>query len=226
MAGTGARTDRRNSAANPSANEIMRPQPDFIHEFAPGTSRRTLLLLHGTGGNERDLIALGREIDPNAALLSPRGKVLENGMPRFFRRLAEGVFDLEDLQFRTNELADFVMAAGQHYGFASDNVVAVGYSNGANIAASMLLLRPEILSGAILFRAMVPLYPETQPNLASVRVWIGAGTNDPIVPMSETKALVELLANTGADVTIRYFQAGHQLTPEDVAAAREWLSGS
>ena len=123
----------------------MRPQPDFIHEFVPGSSSRTLLLLHGTGGNERDLIPLGRELDPNAALLSPRGKILENGMPRFFRRLAEGVFDLEDLKYRTNELADFVTAAAQHYGFSGDQLVAVGYSNGANIAASMLLLRPEIM---------------------------------------------------------------------------------
>src|ERR1700720_279906 len=202
----------------------MRPQPDFIHEFVPGTSNRTLLLLHGTGGNERDLIALGRELDPNAALLSPRGMVLENGMPRFFRRLAEGVFDLEDLRHRTNELADFVIAAAQHYGFASDSLVAVGYSNGANIAASMLLLRPEILSAAILFRAMVPLDPKTQPNLSSVRVWIGAGTNDPIIPMSDTKTLAELLRNAGADVTIRYFQAGHELTMADIEAARDWLA--
>src|SRR5438874_8081005 len=123
----------------------MRPQPDFIHEFVPGSSKRTVLLLHGTGGNERDLIALGHDLDPNASLLSPRGKVLENGMPRYFRRLAEGVFDLEDLKKRTNELADFVAAAAQHYGFANDKTVAVGYSNGANIAASMLLLRPEVL---------------------------------------------------------------------------------
>jgi len=202
----------------------MRSQTDFIHEFVPGSSLRTLLLLHGTGGNERDLIPLGRELDPNAALLSPRGKVLEDGMPRFFRRLAEGVFDLEDLKYRTNELADFVAAAAQHYGFASNNLVAVGYSNGANIAASMLLLRPEALSTAILFRAMVPLYPETQPNLSSVRVWIGAGTNDPIIPMSETKALVELLRNAGADVTTRFFQAGHALTMADVEAARDWLT--
>src|SRR3954452_16981907 len=108
----------------------MRPQPDFIHEFVSGSSNRTLLLPHGTGGNERDVIALGRELDPNAALLSPRGKVLENGMPRFFRRLAEGVFDLEDLKYRANELADFVAAAAKHYGFPSDNVVAVGCSNG------------------------------------------------------------------------------------------------
>src|SRR6476469_1456429 len=112
----------------------MRPQPDFLHEFVPGPSNRTLLLLHGTGGNEGDLIPLGRELDPNAALLSPRGKVLENGMPRFFRRLAEGVFDLEDLKTRTNELADFIAAAAEHYGFAADKLVAGGYSNGANIA--------------------------------------------------------------------------------------------
>src|SRR5438046_1466021 len=138
----------------------MNLRPDFIHDFVPGSSSRTLLLLHGTGGNERDLIPLGRELDPNAALLSPRGKVLENGMPRFFRRLAEGVFDLEDLKYRTNELADFVAAAAQHYGFASDNLIAVGYSNGANIAAAMLLLRPEILHGAVLFRAMVLLVPK------------------------------------------------------------------
>src|SRR3982751_3644157 len=186
---------------------------DFIHEFLPGTSNRTLLLLHGTGGNERDLIALGRELDSNAALLSPRGKVLENGMPRFFRRIAEGVFDLEDLRTRTNELADFVTAAAQHYGFATDKLVAVGYSNGANIAASMLLLRPEILSAAVLFRAMMPLVPEIQPNLASVRVWIGVGTCDPIIPIPETNRLAELLRHAGADVATHSFEAGHQLTP-------------
>ena len=202
----------------------MRPQPDFIHEFISGSPNRTLLLLHGTGGNERDLIPLGRELDPTAALLSPRGKVLENGMPRFFRRLAEGVFDLEDLKNRTNELADFVAAAAQHYGFAPEKVVAAGYSNGANIAASMLLLRPEVLSTAILFRAMVPLVPDEQPKHSSMRVWIGAGTNDPIIPTSETKRLAELLRKAGADVTIRHFPAGHGLTMADVEAARDWLT--
>ena len=202
----------------------MRPQLDFIHAFVPGSSSRTLLLLHGTGGNERDLIPLGRELDPNAALLSPRGKVLENGMPRFFRRLAEGVFDLEDLKHRANELADFVAAAAQHYGFTSDNVVGVGYSNGANIAAGMLLLRPEILRAAILFRAMVPVVPENLPKLSSVRVWIAAGTKDPIIPMSETNALAGLLRRAGADITIRYFQAGHELTSQDLEAAKDWLN--
>jgi len=201
----------------------VRPQPDFIHDFVPGSSSRTLLLLHGTGGNERDLIPLGRELDPNAALLSPRGKVLENGMPRFFRRLAEGVFDLEDLRYRTNELADFVAASAQHYGFSTDQLVAVGYSNGANIAASMLLLRPEIMRAAILFRAMVPLIPDKLPDLSSVRVWIGAGDQDPIVPASETKRLVELFRRADADVTIRFANAGHGLTNDDLDAARQWL---
>ncbi len=201
----------------------MSLQPDFIHEFVPGTSNRTLLLLHGTGGNERDLIPLARELDSRAALLSPRGKVLENGMPRFFRRVAEGVFDLDDLKKRTNELADFVAAAAQRYGFTADKVVAVGYSNGANIAASMLLLRPETLHGAILFRAMVPLVPENLPDLSSVPVWIGAGSEDPIIPTSETQHLVELLRSAGADVTIRFFNAGHGLTNTEVETAGRWL---
>ena len=201
----------------------MRPQSDFIHEFVPGSSERTLLLLHGTGGNERDLIPLGRELDPDASLLSPRGKVLENGMPRFFRRLAEGVFDAEDLMRRAHELADFVNAAAERYNIDMKHIVAVGYSNGANIAAGVLLLRPEVLSTAILFRAMVPLIPETQPNLSSVRVLISAGTFDPIVPTSGTKQLAELLRDAGADVTIRFFEGGHELTHDDVDGARQWL---
>jgi phospholipase/carboxylesterase len=201
----------------------MRIQPDFLHEFVPGNSSRTLLLLHGTGGNERDLLPLGRELDPNASLLSPRGKILENGMPRFFRRLAEGVFDLEDLKTRTNELADFVAAAVRHYKLAADHIVGVGYSNGANIAASMLLLRPEIMHAAILFRAMVPLVPDNLPDLSSVHIWIGSGDQDPIIPSSETKHLAELLRRAGADVTIRFAKAGHGLTNDDVATARDWL---
>src|SRR5256885_11545956 len=139
MDGIRAFANRNNSPTDSSAAEIMRLQPDFIHEFVPGKSDRTLLLLHGTGGNERDLIPLGRDLDPTASLLSPRGKVLENGMPRFFRRIAEGVFDLEDLKKRTHELANFVVAAAQRYEFDLKKIVAVGYSNGANIAASILL---------------------------------------------------------------------------------------
>jgi len=201
----------------------MRIQPDFLHEFVPGNSSRTLLLLHGTGGNERDLLPLGRELDPNASLLSPRGKILENGMPRFFRRLAEGVFDLEDLKTRTNELADFVSAAVRDYKLDADHIVGVGYSNGANIAASMLLLRPEIMHAAILFRAMVPLVPDKIPELSAVHVWIGAGDQDPIIPPSESQRLVELLRRAGAEVTIRFFNAGHGLTNDDLTAAHSWL---
>jgi phospholipase/carboxylesterase len=201
----------------------MRPLPDFIHEFVRGSSSRTLLLLHGTGGNERDLLPLGHELDPNASLLSPRGKILENGMPRFFRRLAEGVFDLEDLKTRTNELADFVAAAARHYELAADNIVGVGYSNGANIAASMLLLRPEIMHAAILFRAMVPLIPDILPDLSSVGVWTGAGDQDPIIPSSETQRLVDLLRQASADVTVRFFNAGHGLTNSDIEKAGQWL---
>jgi len=201
----------------------MKSGLDFVHEFVPGSSKRTLLLLHGTGGNERDLIPLGREIDPTAAILSPRGKVLENGMPRFFRRFAEGIFDEEDLKKRTHELADFVGAAAEHYEFAADQVVAVGYSNGGNIAASLLLLRPGTLRAAILFRAMVPLVPEKLPDLSLLRVWIGAGNQDPIIPTSETQRLVELLRNARADVTIRFFTAGHNLTNSEIEIARDWL---
>ena len=201
----------------------MKEVLDFVHEFVPGSSKRTLLLLHGTGGNEHDLIRLGHEIDPTAAIVSPRGKVLENGMPRFFRRVAEGVFDLEDLEKRTNELADFVADAAKHYHFAAEQIVAVGYSNGANIAASMLLLRPELLRAAVLFRAMVPLVPDNLPDLSSVRILIGTGDQDPIVPASETQRLVKLLRQAGADVTVRFAQATHALTNIEIKTARHWL---
>src|SRR5437879_4868471 len=215
-------------------------QLGFIHRFIPSnkisgartreeaakgkTVFTTLLLLHGTGGNEEDMIPLGQQIAPEVAILSPRGKVLENGMPRFFRRLAEGFFDEEDLKRRTHELADFVGAAAQHYEFAADKIVAVGYSNGANIAASLLLLRPETLRTAILFRAMVPLVPEKLPDLSSARVWIGAGNQDPIIPTSETQRLVELLRRARAEVTIRFVNAGHGLTNAEVETASLWLA--
>src|SRR5712671_1959716 len=170
----------------------MRKQPDFIHEFIPGNSPRTLLLLHGTGGNERDLIPLGRELDPNAALLSPRGKVLEHGMPRFFRRLAEGVFDEEDVPTRAHELADFIEAARKEYGIASP--VALGYSNGANIAAAVMLLRPEALAGGILLRAMVPLAsPEGPGGLAGKAALIVSGARDPIAPPANAARLKAML---------------------------------
>lgn len=199
----------------------------FIHSFVPSQepdSSFTLLLLHGTGGDERDLLPLGRSLAPGAALLSPRGKVLENGMPRFFRRLAEGVFDLDDLKFRTHELADFVEAASTVYSFNPSKVIAVGYSNGANIAASILLLRPRLLTGAVLFHPMVPLIPETQPELSGISVFISAGRVDPIVPQEQTERLVALLQDCRADVTLRWQNGGHTLSAQEVNEAKEWLS--
>src|SRR5262249_7162147 len=160
-----------------------------------------LLLLHGTGGDENDLLPLGQVLAPGAALLSPRGKVLENGMPRFFRRLAMGVFDEQDLRFRSRELAEFVQTASDQYGFDSQKVIGVGYSNGANIAASLLLLHPGVLRAAALFSPMVPLEPERLPNLTGVAVFVAAGRSDPIVPPENTRRLQSLLTEAGAAVT-------------------------
>ena len=201
----------------------------FIHYFAPPKNVpdyefTTFLLLHGTGGNEQDLIPLAYELDKTAAILSPRGKVLENGItPRFFRRLAEGVFDLEDLKFRTNELADFVIDASKTYDFDLQHVIAVGYSNGANIAASMLLLRPEILSSAILFRAMVPLVPKTLPDLSNKHIFMSSGLMDPIVSRQEAEKLFGLFKKTGASISLSWQESGHELTMEEIRKAREWL---
>jgi predicted esterase len=199
---------------------------NFIHRFIPsstGDSSSTLLLLHGTGGNENDLIDLGRLLAPGAALLSPRGKVLENGMPRYFRRLAEGIFDLADLTQRTYELADFIEAASIAYDFDPGQVIAVGYSNGANIAASTLLLRPRALSAAILFHPMVPLVPDTLPDLRNKQIFIGAGLADPLVPASETERLAQLLRRAGATVSLHWHNGGHAISHEEVREARRWL---
>jgi predicted esterase len=198
----------------------------FVHVYQPpaGGSGRTLLLLHGTGGDERDLLPLARMLDPSAGVLAPRGKVLENGMPRFFRRIAEGVFDIEDVKRRANELADFLAAAATHYGFGGEGLIAAGFSNGANIAGATLLLRPEALGGAILFRAMVPLMPERMPVLPATPVFLSNGRQDPLVAPSDTEQLAALLRKAGAHVTVAWQPGGHQLTQPDVEQARDWLS--
>jgi predicted esterase len=207
-------------------------QLGFIHKFIPsnikverkGGSKKvpTFLLLHGTGGNEEDLIPVAREISSEAAILSPRGKILEDGIAaRFFRRLAEGVFDLEDLRFRTNELANFVNNASKTYGFDLQHVIALGYSNGANIASSMLLLRPEVLSAAILFRAMVPFVPNTLPDLSNKYIFMSSGLYDPIIPKQEAERLFSLFKNGGAKVSISWQNSGHELVMEDVKKAKE-----
>ncbi|MEO7909242.1 MAG: VOC family protein [Roseiflexaceae bacterium] len=197
----------------------------LVHNFIPAQAEGapTLLLLHGTGGNEHDLLDLGRKLYPQAALLSPRGQVLENGMPRFFRRLAEGVFDLDDLRQRTHDLAAFVTAASATYHFDPQRVIAVGYSNGANIAASMLLLHPELLAGAVLFHAMVPFVPEQLPDLNGVPVFMGAGRTDSMIAPQQTERLAQLLQQAGASVDMLWQPGGHALNQAEVRAATEWL---
>lgn len=201
----------------------------FIHRFVPAQSSNsqeqpyTLLLLHGTGGSENDLLDLGRIITHGAALLSPRGKVLEQGMARFFRRIMEGVFDVEDLKHRTHELANFIEAASEKYQFDVHKVIAVGFSNGANIAGSLLLLRPSLLAGAILLHPMVPFIPETLPDLSNVPVYIGAGRTDPIAPPQETERLIALFRAANALVTVRWQSGGHTISLDEVRGAAEWF---
>ena len=202
----------------------------FVHRFvapAPETALArgtTLLLLHGTGGDENDLLPLGRALLPGAAMLSPRGKVLERGAPRFFRRLAEGVFDQEDLTRRTEELAQFVETAATTYALDRDGIIAVGFSNGANIAASLLLRRPGLLRGAVLLSPMLPYEPDTVPNLAGTDVFIGAGRTDPIAPAVQVERLAELLRTAGADVTVYWQNAGHTVTKDELDAAQRWTA--
>jgi phospholipase/carboxylesterase len=199
----------------------------FQHRFVAGGEQEggtTLLLLHGTGGNENDLLPLGRELLPGANLLSPRGKVLEHGMPRFFRRLAEGVFDEEDLKLRTEELAGFVEEASKEYRLEPSKLFAVGFSNGANIAASLLLSRPDLLRGAVLLRPMVPFEPEALPDLSGVHIFVAAGELDQVVPKENTERLVELLRDSGAEIQVRWQRTGHGLAREEVEEANRWLS--
>ncbi len=197
---------------------------DFIHVYEQGTdaSRPPLLLLHGTGGDERDLLGLGQTVAPGASLLSPRGTVLEGAMPRFFRRLAEGVFDEDDLRRRTHELADFVEQARQRHGLTAP--VAVGFSNGANIAASLLLLRPEVLAGAALLRAMSPFAKPPQADLVGKRVLILSGAMDPIVPAEDAQRLARTLSMGGASVDHRILPAGHGLSQADIGLLKGWLA--
>ncbi len=200
---------------------------NFIHRFERSENENApvLLLLHGTGGGENDLIEIGHAVAPGAHLLSPRGKVLENGMSRFFRRLAEGVFDIEDIKLRAAELGQFINEAAREYNFDANNVWALGYSNGANIAAALLLLHPEVLSGAVLLRAMVPLEPEKLPVLQGARVLLCEGTHDPLVAPENAEQLAALLRSGGAEVDLIWQAGGHNLTANDFAAARDFLNG-
>ncbi|SFB41869.1 phospholipase/carboxylesterase [Cohnella sp. OV330] len=199
----------------------------MIHIFEPGSSPNapTLLLLHGTGGSERDLVGVGRMLNPESALLGVRGNVSERGMARFFRRIAEGVFDEADLIARTAELNAFVDESADKYGFDRHNVVAVGYSNGANIAASLLYHHQDALKGAVLFHPMVPRRGIELPDLSGVPVFIGAGRNDPLCTMAESEELAAALGAAGAAVETHWENGGHQLSRTEVEAAAAWLRG-
>jgi predicted esterase len=198
----------------------------YHHRFESGTSDSAppLLLLHGTGGDENDLIPLAQKLSPGSALLSPRGDVLEHGQPRFFRRFAEGVFDLADVERRTHGLADFNQAAAQRHGFDASRLVALGFSNGANIAVSLLLLRPESLAAAVLLRPMVVLEPTAVPDLTGKSVLISSGNADPIVPNDHPVRLAQMFRRAGATVTLQTHAAGHGLVPADFAAAHGFLT--
>jgi predicted esterase len=208
----------------------MQPIKDlgFVHKFVPAGQNVshpvTLLLLHGTGGDESDLLTLGNELWPEAALLGVRGKVLENGMPRFFRRFAEGLFDVEDLKFRTDELAQFIDAAAEQYHFSSKQLIAVGYSNGANIAASLILLHPHHVAAALLFRAMVPFIPDIIRNFTDLPIFIGEGDRDPIVTREEAEELAAMFESGGAQVKLFWHRGGHDLAADDIEAAKAWLA--
>lgn len=199
----------------------------FIHRFVPAedsASGETLLVLHGTGGDENDLIGIGQAIAPGAAILSPRGNVLENGAPRFFRRISEGVFDPKEVRARAEELARFIHAAVVTYRLNPDRVFALGYSNGANIASTVMLIEPGLLRGSILLRPMLVYEPPEQNNLSDSAVFISAGRMDPIAPQSSVEQLVALFETAHADVTLKWQLAGHSLVPNDVREASEWLA--
>lgn len=198
------------------------------HIYQKGSDNKApvLLFLHGTGGTEMDLLPLAEMISPTSSVLSVRGNILENGMPRFFRRLAEGVFDEEDLKFRTKELKEFVDTAAEQYSFDRNNIVAIGYSNGANIAASMLFHYQNALTAAILHHPMVPIRNIKLPDLSDTNVFIGAGMNDPICSPQETEELEQLLLDANASVSVHWENYGHQLTKTEVLAAAAWCKKS
>ena len=199
----------------------------FVHRFVPAeepASGETLIVLHGTGGNENDLVGIGQAIAPGAAILSPRGKVLENGAARFFKRLAEGVFDPKEVRSRAEELARFIRAAITKYGLDASRIYALGYSNGANIASTVMFIEPRLLQRAILFRPMLVYEPEEQADLSGASVFISAGRMDPIVPVKSLERLVELFKSAHAEVTLKWQSAGHSLAPSEVREASDWLA--
>jgi predicted esterase len=203
---------------------------DFRHIYVPpepdAADGETIVALHGTGGNEHDLIPVVRQIRSSAPIISPRGKVLENGMPRFFKRLAEGVFDEDDVRHNAHLLSDFLLEASHRYGKTDNHLLALGYSNGANIAAAIMLLQPDVFSGAVLFRPMMPLKMKRLPDLTCRSILITTGRFDRVIPSAETQRLIRTLKKAGASVEVVDTDAGHELTAADLEAARSWLAKS
>jgi predicted esterase len=203
------------------------PDLELIHRYTTGegpNASTTLLLLHGTGGDENDMVPLAQSLLPGAAVLSPRGAVRERGAPRFFARLAEGVFDLEDLALRTQQLMRFVNGAIARYGIDQKKLIAVGFSNGANIAASVLLTGPPLFSHAVLFRAMVPFEPRQPAKLNGTPVLLSSGEWDTIATPEQARRLQSLLTAAGANTTVNFFDSGHELTRDDIIGAAGWIA--
>jgi phospholipase/carboxylesterase len=197
---------------------------EFVHRFEQGTSPFTLLLLHGTGGDENDLLQVGRMLAPAASILSPRGKVLEGGAARFFARAAPGVFDANEIRTRASELAEWIRWAAAQYKLDPAKIFAFGYSNGANIASSVMLLDPGVLAGAVLLRPMVVIEPKELPDLKGAPVLIVAGKVDSMTPPGDTEKLARILTEAGATVDLAMQNAGHDLLPQDFAVVKRWLA--
>lgn len=197
---------------------------DLEHVYVEGAADApVLLLLHGTGGGPNDLVGIARELNPDAALLAPAGQVSEHGMSRWFRRMGEGNFDFDDVRRRAGDLADFVVAAREKYGLTGRRLVAVGFSNGANIAGALVLLHPDVLTESIQFATMTPVPDPPEHDLSGSRVFISNGEQDPMAPLPSAKNFMADLRKRGADVTVHWHPGGHGITPEGLAAAKTWL---
>lgn len=194
----------------------------FVHIFKKGNGKTTFCLLHGTGGDENDLVPIARSIDPHAGVIGIRGNVSENGMNRFFRRHAEGVFDQEDIILQSGNMMAFLQKAAAHYEFTLQHTTFLGYSNGANIATSVLFLHPQIVQSAILLRPMLTLVPDIAPDLSGHKIFIAAGLHDGLVPVEHTNKLADLYRTYGAVVELAWLNAAHGLTREDIEKAKIW----
>ncbi len=199
------------------------PHQHFFQKSTNPEEKRVLLLFHGTGGNEMDLIPLAERILPGVSYLGIRGNVIEHGMPRFFKRLSEGIFDEADIKLRAHELDSFIREAATSFGFSSENVMALGYSNGANIITALNFLHPGLISTSLLLRPMTPLVPANAPDLSNSNVWLSFGSVDPLMPPGEIEKLSGLYTEYGANLTVNIEQAGHQLVQNDLTKASEFL---